>query len=75
MTFGLYVIWVVQTIAAYAILFLIQLPMRRHAGWILRAVVFGFFAVIGKREVLGVNVRELHGSGSAKGNSLVGGAI
>ena len=43
-----------------------------HAAF---AVVLGFFAVIGKREVLGVNVRELHGSGSAKGNSLVGGAI
>ena len=40
MTFGLYVIWVVQTIIAYAILFLIQMPVRRHAGWIVRAVVF-----------------------------------
>lgn len=46
MTFGLYVIWVVQTIAAYAILFLIQLPMRRHAGWILRAVVFAVKLVL-----------------------------
>ena len=40
MTFGLYVIWIVQTIVAYAILFLIQLPLRRHGGWILRAVIF-----------------------------------
>ena len=40
MSFGLYVIWVVQAIIAYAILFLIQLPVRRHAGWIVRAVVF-----------------------------------
>ena len=40
MTFGLYTLWVVQTIIAYAILFMIQLPLRRKAGWVLRAVFF-----------------------------------
>lgn len=40
MTFGLYVLWIVQTIIAYAILFMIQLQLRRKAGWVLRAVIF-----------------------------------
>lgn len=40
MTFGLYVIWVTLTVLAYAILFVIQLPLRRKAGWVLRAVFF-----------------------------------
>ena len=40
MTFGLYLIFVVQIIIAYAILFIAQLPLRRKAGWVLRAVFF-----------------------------------
>ena len=40
MTFGLYVLWIVQTVVAFAILFMAQLSLRRHAGWVLRAVIF-----------------------------------
>ena len=40
MTFGLYVVWVVQTVIAFAILFLAQQRLRRHGGWVLRAVIF-----------------------------------
>ena len=40
MNFGLYILWIVQTIVAYAILFMAQLQLRRKAGWVLRAVIF-----------------------------------
>ena len=40
MNFGRYTLWVVQTIIAYAILFMAQLQLRRKAGWVLRAVIF-----------------------------------
>ncbi len=40
MTPLLYVLWFVMTLLAYALLFAVQIPLRRGAHWVLKAILF-----------------------------------